>query len=209
MVRYLLLLFFLLLAFRSQAQYVEGDSASNPKPLQQPSLVAPSPNQATPANSTPAPKLLDKFNLGGNFGASFGSFTYLDLSPVVTYQVTPKLFMGPGITYIYTSYFDQYRRRVKDSRYGARFVARYLVLNNVFLQGEYEAINANFGYLDAQGVYNTKRIWLSNPMAGGGYTQQLGRTGSGLFIGVLYNFNWIQNRSITNTPWIVRVGLSF
>jgi hypothetical protein len=209
MIRCLLLFSFLVLAFGSQAQYVEGDSASNPKPLQQPALVAPSPNQATPANSTPAPKLLDKFNLGCNFGASFGSFTYIDLSPVVTYQVTPRLFMGPGVTYIYTSYYDQFREKVRDSRYGGRFVARYLVFDNFFLQGEYEAINARFGFLDAQGIYNTKRVWLSNPMAGGGYTQPLGRTGSGLFLGVLYNFNWIQNQAITNSPWIVRVGLSF
>jgi hypothetical protein len=135
MVRYLLSFSLLLVALGSHAQYVEGDTAIKPKPLQQPALVAPSPNQATPANSTPAPKLIDKFNFGGNFGASFGSFTYLDLSPVVTYQLTPRLFIGPGVTYIYTSYFDQYRERVKDSRYGGRLVARYLVFNNFFLQG--------------------------------------------------------------------------
>jgi len=43
----------------------------------------------------------DKLTFGGNFGATFGTVTYVNLSPQVGYKVTERFIPGISATYIY------------------------------------------------------------------------------------------------------------
>src|SRR5436190_23959647 len=45
----------------------------------------------------------DRLFFGGNIGLQFGTYTYVDVSPLVGYKVTEKFHTGIGATYIYYS----------------------------------------------------------------------------------------------------------
>ncbi len=73
------------------------------------------------AQQDPEPKKkgLDPSRLffGGNFGASFGSFTFLNLSPQVGYRVSPIFSTGGGVNFIYQSNKEVYTNYELKSTY--------------------------------------------------------------------------------------------
>lgn len=74
---------------------------------------------------------------GGNFGLTFGNFTFINVSPQVGYRVTPTFSAGGGVNFIYQS--DKYTTggsEVKSNLgyaglniFGRANIARYLILN--------------------------------------------------------------------------------
>lgn len=53
---------------------------------------------------------------GGNFGLTFGNFTFINISPQVGYQISPMFSAGAGVNFIYQS--DKYNngsREVKNT----------------------------------------------------------------------------------------------
>lgn len=187
----LLLSLLVLLAFSAQA--------SDPKSSYHPNLTLK--KQASSFKFDP-----DKVTFGGNFGALFGSLTFVDISPFVGYRFTDEWMVGVGATYIF------YRQRYTPTQvyqthlYGGRLFTQYDVLPFLFLHGELEALN--FDYYDFLSGSN-KRSWYVTPLLGGGYIQSLGGSAS-LRITALYAFNSTNPKSpYYGNPLIFRVGIFF
>ncbi len=166
----------------------------------------------SPKKTNLFPKKSAKFDpsrltYGGNFGATFGSVTYVDISPLIGYRVTDRLISGVGVTYIY------YRQRFQTvsgntftyqtNLYGGRIFSQYSIFPNIFVHGEIEALN--FDYYDFLSGENT-RAWFTTPIVGAGLTQPMAGTGS-FRIMALYAFNTDNPKSpYYQQPLIFRVG---
>lgn len=55
---------------------------------------------------------------GGNFGLTFGNFTFINVSPQVGYRVTPMFSAGGGVNFIYQSNKVDYGTYEQKSTYG-------------------------------------------------------------------------------------------
>lgn len=154
-------------------------------------------NANTPNNDTAEEgDFWDRIYMGGNLGAQFGSPTVIDVSPAAGYKINEHWLAGVGLTYLYYSYSDRYTQ-FSTSFYGGRAFTRYLILDNIFLHGEYEALSVErFDFIG-------KRILLGSWLAGGGYRQELGDGAFGS-ITILYNFNQSAYSPYINP--IIRVG---
>lgn len=146
------------------------------------------------------PPLKDRMYYGGNFGMSFGTITFIDVSPLVGAMITNRLSGGIGGTY---QYFND-RRFIggNSSLYGGRLFTRYNVFPNVFAHAEYE--NLNFD------LYNPRsdrfeRAWVPGFLIGGGYFTPFGERGGANFT-FLYNLLYDVRRSPYNEPFVIRFG---
>jgi hypothetical protein len=109
-------LFFLVVAFQSQAQreiYLEDN-----------------------------PPLRDRVYFGGNFSLQFGPVTFIDVSPLAGAMITERYSAGVGATYQYMNF--RWLNTSGSSVYGGRVFNRYNVLNNIFAHGEFEVLNATY-----------------------------------------------------------------
>lgn len=155
----------------------------------------------------------DKVFFGGGFGAGFGTYTYVNVAPIIGYRITPRLSSGVRLMYQYTTY-DYYagqdKIKFQGNDYGAGLFARFLVKGPVFLQAEYEYLNyEDIDYYDGSSFRST----FDSFMAGGGISQPIGGKAF-LFMTAMYNFSY-NNISSTNTyrvpyssPWVFRVGVT-
>ncbi|MEQ8417461.1 MAG: hypothetical protein RIB86_15055 [Imperialibacter sp.] len=144
----------------------------------------------------------DRVYLGGNFGAQFGSVTFVDLSPLAGYMITPKLSAGLGVTYQYIN-FKYYN--ASYSNYGWRTFVRRNIGRQFFVHGEFENLNLQFYNANDDVV----RQWVPGLFAGGGLFQPIGRSGGGFMISALYNLLYDDIRSPYNSPIVLRVGFTF
>ncbi len=134
-----------------------------------------------------------RFYLGGSGGLSFGSVTYVEVAPLVGYRITDRLSIGinPKYTYIHFKpvYSNGYLTQDYETHiWGGSFFARYFILDNVFLSGEYELNNYEaLVVLPYFAGYEARRITVGSLLLGGGYFQRFGNGGSGLSIQVLYD----------------------
>lgn len=158
------------------------------------------------AKETLAPKKFDpeKLTYGGNFGATFGTLTYVDISPFIGYRLTDDWLAGVGVSYIY------YRQRISSNYtyqthlYGGRLFSQYSILDNVFVHGELEALN--FEYYDFLSGRDG-RAWYVTPLIGGGYSQPIGANAS-LRIMALYALNSQNPKSpYYGNPLVFRIGI--
>lgn len=127
--------------------------------------VNPSGEQAKPSNDKKIDwkNVKDKVFYGGNIGLQFGTFTFIDISPMLGYRVTDKFSVGVGYTFNYLN--NRYSRTSLIIR-GGRVFARYFVFPQLFLHAEYEGL---------QGLYaNDRTQWLYTPLVGLGYRQAIG-----------------------------------
>jgi hypothetical protein len=159
------------------------------------------------------PSLKDRLFFGGGLGAGFGDYTYVNVTPMIGYRVTPKLSVGLNLTYQYTT-FDYYyangrKETFNGSDYGVGVFARQMLFGPIFLQAEYE-------YLNYAGLYNDGseyRSTFNSFMAGGGISQPLGGRAF-VFITVLYNFSYANYNSYNSirtpydNPIVVRIGIT-
>lgn len=149
------------------------------------------------------PPLRDRMFYGGNFGMSFGTITFLDISPLAGVMITDKLSSGLGMTY---QYFNDSRfTGSSNSLYGGRIFSRYNVFPNIFLQAEYESLNFEFFNFTTETI---GRSWVNALLVGGGYFMPFGERGGANFT-FLYNLNFDPRRSPYNEPYIIRVGFVF
>lgn len=156
---------------------------------------------------------LDKVFVGGGFGAGFGSYTFVNVAPIIGYRLTPRLSVAMRLMYQYTT-FEYINNNFEKDRYnghdlGIGGFARYMVYGPVFLQAEYEHLNYDALYLDG----TTGRTNFDSFMAGGGISQPIGNKAA-LFITAMYNFSYNNfnrsnvYRSPYNSPWVFRVGVA-
>ena len=157
---------------------------------------------------------LDKVFVGGGFGAGFGNYTFINVSPIIGYRVSPKFSVAMRLMYQYTTfeYYDVNQRRVKNyngNDFGIGGFARYMLFGPVYLQAEYE-------HLSYDGLYKTgetSRDTFDSFMAGGGIAQPVGRKAF-LFLTAMYNFSYENFNRVNvyrfpyNSPWVIRVGIT-
>lgn len=146
------------------------------------------------------PRFWDKVFVGGNFGLQLGTATFIDVSPLIGYRITPKLHAGVGVTYQYFHYKDKYYD-LETNVYGGRLFGRYLFTDYLFAHGEYELLN-----LEAFDFYPSRRVDVVSILGGGGYIQRFGRN-SAIVAMILYNFT-----ESVYTPYnnpIIRIGVNF
>ncbi|MCS6967356.1 MAG: hypothetical protein RMJ44_02930 [Cytophagales bacterium] len=159
-------------------------------------------------NRTEEPsRFIDRLRVGGNFSFQFGNVTFIDISPLVFYQVTPQLHAGTGVTYQYIRFNFRGFSSSSNSIYGGRVFGRFFpfVSSPFFAHAEYETLNvAFFDQLTGE----VRRDWVPGTFLGGGYIQQLGQRAA-FNLTILYNFSWNQFRSPYASPWVVRAGFHF
>lgn len=161
----------------------------------------------------------ERLFMGGNFQASFGNITLIDISPMLGVRISERADAGVGITYQY------YRQRAgtyttlvrgipysytvenfQTSIYGARVFGRYFPVPTMFGQAEVEALSYSYEDVTDFG-YQRRRAWVPGVFIGGGYSQPMGRRGA-LNMTVLYNVAYDEVRSPYNSPWVVRMGFT-
>ena len=135
--------------------------------------------------------------IDGNLGLQFGTYTFIDVSPVVAYKFAPKFIAGPGMIYRYFRYpWGQ------GSFYGWKFISRYYLSQQIFAHAEFEQL-----YIpDMTNPSNVveRRIPVNSLPIGIGYAQSAGPTG--LYILIMYNL--LDNpRSPYQNP-IIRAGVT-
>ena len=143
--------------------------------------------------------------VGGNFGASFGTYTYIQATPIVGYVFNDKLFAGVSGTYIYQSQKLGNGAKISYNIYGVSLMGRYTIYEGLFLNAEYEALN--YAYYDY--VSNSdRRIWVNSPFIGAGYISSFDNF-RGPYIMALYNLNYNPNTTPYPSPWVIRIGMLF
>jgi hypothetical protein len=200
----------LLLSFDASAQrYKKRPTDDNPNTEN---------NEIITPDSTAWQKIRRKLVFGGGAGAAFSTGgSFLEISPLVGYRITNKWQAGIGGTYIRAwgtrNYYDPntgtlvYSQNYATSLYGGRLYSEYDILKQVFLHGEYEALNLEY-YDYYKGEYT--RTWIGNPLVGAGFRSSLGGRAS-FNILALYNLNYAQNQDISPypSPLVLRMNFSF
>ena len=155
-------------------------------------------------------RLIDRFYIGGNLGAQFGTITSIDVSPLIGIKIYKGLTGGVGFTYQYFSN-KSYDPKFQTSLYGGRVFLRYYlpILNEgIFLHAEYELLNYENIIIDGYSgrVLDQHRDWMPSYMVGAGYRQNIGGK---VFIdvAVLWNLNDKPESPYRNP--IIRVGINF
>lgn len=146
----------------------------------------------------------DRVYIGGNMSLQFGSVTYIDVSPLAGYRITERLSAGLGGTYQYLKYNNYFGFDGSFNTYGGRVFARHTILSQFFVHTEYEALSTR--YLN-QNLMEFKREWVPGFFVGGGLFQGIGNKG-GFNITILYNLLHDDERSIYDSPWVVRAGFT-
>jgi hypothetical protein len=146
--------------------------------------------------------ILDRIDFGGYLGATFGNATYIEVSPLASYRITPKFHAGLGLTYMYYSYSDPYGH-YSSSSYGGSIFARYFVWRDLFVHIEYAPLyRTNFIPPNVPSTLD-KAPWAQDVLIGGGYRQWVGDKA---FMSLM--FLWNVNESIYS-PYsnpIIRIG---
>ena len=143
--------------------------------------------------------------IGGGFGMSFGSVSYIEAAPLIGYQITERLSGGASLLYRYKN-DKRFNPNLKTSDYGASAFGRFLVHRPFVLHAEYEYLSYEFVNADL----STTRTGFNSFLGGGGITQPIGGRAA-LFVLGLYNFTYSSTSVNTpyNDPWMFRVGITY
>jgi hypothetical protein len=159
----------------------------------------------TPAKSSDELSFWKNIRMGGNFSAAFGTYTYIQLTPIVGYVFNGKLFTGVSGTYIYQSEKQSNGAKISYNIYGMSAIGRYSVYEGLFLNAEYETLN--YSLYDVKS--NTeRRVWVNSPLIGAGYISSFDNF-RGPYIMVLYNLNYDPNTTPYPSSWVIRIGMLF
>ena len=143
--------------------------------------------------------------VGGNFGAQFGSYTAVSVTPMFGIYPTNWLLVGVGGTYMFShdKYYD-----LSSHVFGANaFVEGLIWKRRIIAHASYEYVNYDAFYL-IQGVAGVQkeRIHSHAILLGPGYRQEFSDSFSAFF---LLLFDVVQNsRSFYSNP-IFRVGITY
>lgn len=126
----------------------------------------------------------DRLFFGGDLGLSFGTVTYIRISPIIGLNVSSKFSVGAGPSYQY--YKDNRYVGLESSIYGGSVFARYFVIESIFLQSEFEVLNLEELYYNPLTDYIPERVTIPVWFVGAGFSQRTAN-GSGFFIGLFYD----------------------
>ena len=147
--------------------------------------------------------LKDRIFFGGSFGLGFGTYTYINISPLIGYKLSPRFSVAGGIIYQYTNdkYYDY-----SYNTYGARAMGIAKIYGPIFAQLEYEYLN-----YQAYNIYGEEyRNNYNSVFGGGGIAQPISNNVYFTAV-VLYNFTYNENSYYSQpygSPWVFRVGIT-
>lgn len=162
------------------------------------------PNERT---SAPSSGEESKWIFGGDFGLSFGDFTFINLSPRVGYALNDNLILGATLRYTY--YRLDIRNingqilpseRIEQNWIGTGLFVQQVILENFFVGFEPEVIQIN------QLRPFRESVVVPFTLLGGGIFQRFNRSIS--FLGIYYNLTH-DRFPITPSPIVMRVGFGF
>jgi hypothetical protein len=158
------------------------------------------------------PPLKDRIFFGGSFSLQLGTYTSIEINPVVGIWLLPRLAVAAGPGYEYLKY-----QNVSTSIYSVRGYMQFAVLkdidkfiplgvhSSIVFHAEDELLNLDA--VDWGNVHSREtRFYVNSLLVGGGLSQQIGRKGS-FNILVL----WVVTDSgydLYNNPEI-RIGFTF
>ena len=165
----------------------------------------------------------DRLFFGGGFGLSVGSYTDIEVSPLVGYYITPRWAAGVGFTYEYYNnkyhWIDQYTgqyERYETHIFGGRLFTNYVIVNNV---NDWIPFGLNFRIFahieDELMSYEKSFFYYSKPgrelqnsfLVGGGLRFPTGKRSS-MNLYILWNLNSQLNNFYGSGP-IIRMGFNF
>jgi hypothetical protein len=120
---------------------------------------------------------------GGNFGATFGNFTFINVSPQVGYRVSPIFSAGTGINFIYQGNKVDYGSYVEKSNYayvGLNVFGRVNPFKFIILNAQPE-LNYVWGNIKAEpGNFEVKQPgkFVPSVLLGGGAMIPAGKKSS-------------------------------
>jgi hypothetical protein len=196
----LLVLSLLLAGVCSQAQYTPVTPLNSPPPSQEDSVVK-------------EKKGFDpqRLVIGGSLGASFGNYTFVNVSPQVGYMFNQYITAGAGINYIYNSYKYSNGDRDNYSFAGVNLFSRVFPVRFLFLSAQPE-INYSWGKIKygnytSEPDYKYPGEWVPAFLIGAGAVLSPGGKG-GIFLSLQYDV--VQNgRSPYGTVPYFNIGFGF
>ncbi len=194
----LLLVFgFFVLTPNLQAQYQNLTKSDTTKVHQQIGKV----EKITPSGKSKTQS--SKIFVGGDFGGGYSTYnSYIQITPIIGYDLTRRIQIGSRLTYMHQWYQDGLGNKYNSNIYGGSLFLRYIFWKSLYVQTEYEILSVPDYYsVDANATQTVKSLF-----AGLGFIQSIGDSA---FIteSVLYNF--LDNEySPYNNP-LIRVGFGF
>lgn len=159
------------------------------------------------------------FFIGGSIGFTFGSYTYVNISPVVGYRFTPRWTVGLGGTFQYYKTNSSLFNNTESIVYGGSGFVRYMIIQDIgkllplvktdggfYLHTEYETLSLETSVFDKDNELSGNRYWAQSVLVGGGFRQQVGRR-TYLFLELLWNLTY-DSQLPYNNP-LFRVGFTF
>jgi hypothetical protein len=159
------------------------------------------------------PPLKDRIFIGGSFGLQLGTYTSIEINPVIGIRLLPRLSIAAGPGYEYLQY-----QKISTSIFSVRGYLQIAVLkdidkfiplgvhSSIVFHAEDELLNLDSDYWQTSVTRREDRFFVNSLLIGGGLSQQIGRKGS-FNILVL----WVVTDSgydIYNNPEI-RIGFTF
>ena len=175
-------------ALTSSAQFIEEESSGNQR------------------RASNEPKFTDNLFFGGNLGLVFGSYTAVNISPIVGYKVVPEFSFGVGAIYEYYSDQRMQGYEFTTTIYGGKIFAQSVLFEKVILYFENNVLSLEKKHFDYDNQYpDDGRFLINIPWIGGGIYQDFGN--GGVFFMILFNLN--KNRNAPYPDYEFRIGVNF
>lgn len=179
-----------------------------PTPLQQQAAPPPPPsNQEEPKKGFDPSRLV----FGGMLGASFGNYTFVNVSPQVGYMFNQYITAGAGISYLYNSYTYSNGDKENYNFAGLNLFARVFPVRFLYISAQpemnYSWGKYKFGSYTNAPDYSLGSEWVPAVLVGGGVVLSPNGRG-GMLVGIQYDL--IQNsRSPYGTKPYLNISFAF
>jgi hypothetical protein len=130
------------------------------------------------------PPLKDRLFYGGSFSMQFGTYTDIEVAPIIGLWILPKIGIAAGPDFQYYKFINN-----PTTIYGGKSYVEVIFLQDLdniiplgvhlglFLHGEYEMLSLESAAFKTV-PYESKRFLVNTFLAGGGIRQQIGQRSS-------------------------------
>ena len=158
------------------------------------------------------PPIRERIFFGGSFGLQFGTYTNIEILPVVGLWVLPRITIAAGPGYRFYKLYDDktniFSARAYTQLYVIKDIGNILpsgIHTGVFLHCEDEVLSLDSHYWQNV-TYEPSRFYVNTVLAGAGISQQIGMRAFLNFM-VLWPLN-VSDYNIYSTPEL-RFGFTF
>jgi len=134
----------------------------------------------------------EKLYTGGQFGATFGTYTNVMISPMIGARFSEKVYAGLGIEYQYTK-DKQYSQAKTYNQFGGRLFSQYNFAEKLYAHAELAGLSMEYYNLTSK-----TRNFVPFFYLGGGYRQKLSPKS---FISFRVVFDVLQHKNSPYSAW--------